>query len=127
MSGRRFSILDGTWAVARLPPGEPIPAWAVSAAPFVSITRTPEELSIVGPESAVPAGVRCERGWTMMGLLGPFAFTEVGVLASFAAPLAAAGVSVFVISTFDTDFLLVKARQVAAARAALVAAGHELV
>jgi hypothetical protein len=55
---------------------------------------------------------------------GPFELSEVGVLASLAAPLAAGGVSVFTISTFDTDYLLVRSGQWPAARAALRGAGH---
>jgi len=123
----RFSIVAGRFAVARLEPGEPIPEWASSAGPFASITRTPDELSIVASEAAVPEGVKCERGWAMIRLLGPFLFSQVGVLASFAAPLAEAGVSLFAMSTFDTDYLLVKEDRASSARDTLVAAGHELV
>jgi hypothetical protein len=124
---QRFTVLKGSWAIARLDAGEPVPEWAAGSAPFCSITRTPDELSIVAPDAAVPANAKCERGWAMIRLLGPFAFDQVGVLASFTAPLAEAGVSVFAISTFDTDYVLVKSEQAAAARAALVSAGHELV
>ncbi len=94
---------------------------------FMSITRTARELSVVCPESAAPHGVAVERGWRLLEIHGPLAFGQIGVLAGFLSPLAAAGVSVFVVSTFDTDYVLVKETHVAAACAALTAAGHALV
>lgn len=124
---RRFSMLSGSYAVARMEPTDPVPAWALGAGGFVSITRTAAELSIVCQESEVPAGCRAERGWVVLQLEGPFAFTETGVLASFAVPLAEAGVSIFTVSTFDTDYILVQDSARARALTALVAAGHTLV
>ena len=124
MSGHRFSVMPGRWAIVRLGPGEPVPSWALGAGDFVSVTRTADELSVVCPESAAPGTVQAERGWAVIKLHGPFPFQAVGVLASFAAPLAAAGVSLFAISTYDTDYLLVNAADVPAARRALEGAGH---
>lgn len=124
MKSQAFSILRGEWAVAQLAPDAPSPAWAMGPAPFLSITRTATELSIVAPASAVPADVRAERGWALFKLQGPFAFDQTGILASFAAPLADAGIGLFALSTFDTDYLLVKTAQAPAAIAALLAAGH---
>ena len=126
MTPRRFSVVPGSYAVARLAADAPLPAWVGGPAAFLSITRTPEELSIVGPEGAIPPAVRAERGWALLRLHGPFPFTEVGVLASFAAPLAAAGIGIFTISTFDTDYLLVAAPQLGAACDVLLAEGHLL-
>jgi hypothetical protein len=103
----QFSVEEGQWAIARLPPDAPIPEWAQSAV-FSSVTRTRDELSIVCPESAVLEGVRREGGWAMLKLTGPFPFTEVGILSAFLTPLAAQGVSIFAISTFDTDYVLVR-------------------
>jgi hypothetical protein len=114
-------VEEGQWAIARLPPDAPMPEWAESAV-FSCGTRTRDELSIVCPESAVPEGVRREGGWAMLKLAGPFPFTEVGILSAFLAPLAAAGVSVFAISTFDTDYVLVKAAALDRARKALASA-----
>ncbi len=122
----RFSFLSGLWAVARLGPDQPIPTWA-TALPFASITRTPDELSVVCPRSSIPEGVAHESDWIVIKLHGPFPFTQVGVLASFASPLAAAGISLFALSTFDTDYILIKAAHAAAAQQVLVAAGHEFV
>ncbi|NCA82716.1 MAG: ACT domain-containing protein [Opitutae bacterium] len=124
MNSQAFSILRGEWAIAQLAPDAPLPNWATVPAPFLSITRTATELSIVAPAAAVPADVRAERGWALLKLQGPFAFNQTGILASFAAPLADAGIGLFALSTFDTDYLLVKTTQAPAAVAALLAAGH---
>ena len=118
-----LKVLDGRFAICRLDPGAPFPAWAFSG-PFVSITRTADELSVVCPEEAVPEGVQCERGWRCLVVSGTLDFALVGVLASLLVPLANAGVSVFAISTFDTDFLLVKQSDVERAAEALLRAGH---
>jgi hypothetical protein len=115
--------LDGRYAVCRLDPGDPLPAWAAGG-PFVSVTRTDEELSVVCQQEAVPAGVRCERDWRCLRVAGTLDFALVGVLASLTGPLAEAGVSVFAVSTFDTDYLLVKEEKWEAAVAALRAFGH---
>jgi hypothetical protein len=118
-----LKVLDGKFAICRLDPDAPLPAW-VGSGPFVSITRTADELSVVCPEEAVPEGVQCERGWRCLVVSGTLDFALVGVLASLLVPLANAGVSVFAISTFDTDFLLVKQSDVERAAEALLRAGH---
>jgi len=127
----RYRVVPGAWAVCRLAPEAAVPRWARAAgAAFVSATRTARELSLVVPESRVPARLpdgKAERGWALLALEGPFAFGEIGVLAAVAAPLAAAGVPIFALSTFDTDHLLVPASRLGAALAALAAAGHEQV
>jgi hypothetical protein len=103
----RLVLLDGTFAVCRLGPDVPIPTWAAGG-PFVSVTRTATELSLVCSEEAVPEGVCCERDWRCLRVAGTLDLSLVGVLSSLLDPLAAAGVSVFVVSTFDTDYALVK-------------------
>src|SRR6516164_10877088 len=100
-------LVDGIFAVCKLEPDTSIPSWA-TAGDLFSITRTAEELSIVCRQDAVPEGITCERGWRCLRVAGTMPFTVVGVLASLTAPLAEAGISVFAISTFDTDYLLVK-------------------
>lgn len=92
---------------------------------FFSLTRTPDELSIVCPELFVPADAVCERGWRALGLEGPLGFSLVGVLATITAPLAEAGVSVFAISTYDTDYVLVREDALESAISTLRWAGHE--
>src|SRR3954463_13006209 len=120
----RFSFLKGRWSVAQLGAKEQVPEWVRSSDVFVSITRTADELSIVCPSSWIPPAVKHEPDWSVIKLHGPFPFTAIGVLASFTAALAAARISVFAISTFDTDYILVKAGRASDARDALVAAGH---
>lgn len=117
--------LPGLLAICKLPPGAPVPAWAAGG-PFVSVTRTSEELSIVCPQEAVPEGVVCEKSWRALRVAGSMPFELVGVLQSLVAPLAAAKVAVFVVSTFDTDYLLVKAVDFDRAVACLRAAGHSV-
>jgi hypothetical protein len=116
-------LVDGTFAVCRLRSEAPIPSWATTG-PFFSISRTADELSVVCGQSAVPEGVACERGWCGLRVAGAIPFTAIGVLASLTAPLADAGISVFAVSTFDTDYLLVKESQLAKALNVLRRAGH---
>lgn len=122
-----LSVLPETFAVCRLGPAEPIPDWALAANSFLSLTRTSDELSIVCPESAVPGDVQWERGWRVLKVDGPLDFAHTGILASLTTPLAEAGVSVFAVSTFDTDYLLVKQRVLNRARSVLTRAGHRFV
>jgi hypothetical protein len=117
-------LLPGSLAVCRLSADAPAPSWAVGA--VTSVTRTPEELSVVCAEEAVPPGVKTERGFHCLSVVGPLDFSATGILASLAAPLAHAGVSVFVVSTFDTDLLLVRQALFPQAVAALRAAGHHV-
>lgn len=122
----KFRRLPTNFAICRLAPNAPIPP-AIVDTPFVSITRSAEELSIVCPVSQVPQNTKCESPWTCFKLEGPFPFSLTGVLASFIGPLAQSGVSIFAISTFDTDFVLVKEEFTATALKTLQAAGHELI
>jgi hypothetical protein len=104
-----LELLEGTLAVCRLPAAGRVPSWALELHEgFVSITRTPEELSIVCPEEAVPPDTTVEEGFRALKLPGPIPFSETGVLASVAVPLAAAGISIFAVSTYDTDYVLVR-------------------
>lgn len=124
---RRFILLPlaEPVAVCRLGPTDAVPAWAVGE--FVSVSRTADELSVVCADAAVPAGVPCERGWVGWRLAGTFDLnTEVGVLAAVLNPLAAAGVGIFAVSTFDTDYVFVRAEQADRAADALRAAGHRV-
>jgi len=120
-----LSLLPTRFAVARLPSEAPLPAWAIAGQAW-SVTRTADELSIVAAEEDVPEGVVAERGWRALRVAGTLDFGLTGILASLTAPLAAARVSIFAISTYDTDLVLVREIQLEAARNALVAAGHSL-
>ncbi len=122
----KFRRLPIAFAVCRLPPDAPVPS-PTTAALFSSITRTADELSMVCPADQAPQNGKCESPWTCFKLEGPFSFALTGVLASFLDPLAQRGVSIFAISTFDTDYVLVKEEHAAAALETLQAAGHELI
>jgi hypothetical protein len=121
-----LSELPGSFAVVQLPADGEIPRWALGPAAFSAVVRSASELSIVVPQGHVPTGLRSAPGWACLRLEGTFDFSETGILASLAAPLAAGGVGLFVVSTWDTDYLLVRREQLAAAREALQAAGHRV-
>jgi hypothetical protein len=120
-----LSALKGRFAISRLSAGAEIPRRALDQS-FFSITRTPDELSIVCPEESAPEGELCEKGWRCLKVQGPLDFSMTGVMASLAMPLAEAGISIFSVSTFDTDYLLVKERDVERAIDALIKAGHSV-
>jgi hypothetical protein len=103
-----LKAVPGHFAVCRLPTGTPLPAWFRPGG-FSSVSWTDDELSITCDESQVPVEVRCERDWRCLMLQGPFAFDLTGVLLQVLQPLAAASIGIFAVSTFDTDYVLVKA------------------
>ena len=117
-----FTLLPDLYAIARLGGNVPNPTWP--RGDFVSITRTSDELSIVCGQDAVPSTVRADRGWRCLALQGPFALDQTGIAAEFTRVLAAAGVSVFVVATFDTDYVLVPDRLIERAVSALRGASH---
>ncbi len=121
-----LTVLPDVLAVCRLPAGAEAPAW-FDGEVFVSVTRTPEETSVVCRAEVVPQDVRVEAGWRALRVAGPLDFALTGVLLSLLAPLAAAGVSVFALSTFDTDVVLVRDDALDDALAALCDAGHRVV
>jgi hypothetical protein len=118
-------VLDDVFAVCKLGSNVSVPPWA-TAGDFFSITRTADELSVVCRQDSVPDGIRCERGWRCLRVAGAIPFSVVGILASLAAPLAEAGISIFAVSTFDTDYLLIKDEALAAALDALRQHGHSV-
>jgi hypothetical protein len=110
--------------VCRLPAASAVPDWAQRDGMLVSVTRTAEELSIVCPREAVPLGTPREGPWRALRVAGTLDFTQSGVLASMAAPLARGGIALFVVSTYDTDYILVREGDAARAVAVLEGAGH---
>lgn len=118
-----LSILPETFAICRLEPAQALPEWAAAGA-LRSATRTPDELSIVCRDDAVPPGVSANRGWRAIVVAGTLDFKLTGILVSLAAPLADAGIPIFALSTHDTDYVLVKEETIGRAVEALVAAGH---
>lgn len=108
-------ILPETLAVCRLAPDFPFPSWALAYAGFLTFSRTAEELSVVCPQDWVPAGIRTEKGWRAFKVEGPLDFSLTGILVTLLQPLAEQRISVFAISTFDTDYILVKEDKLAEA------------
>jgi len=119
-----LSLTQDRLVICQLAPDAAIPAWASGKDIFCSMSRTREELSIVCPEGIAPREVKQEAGWRMLKVEGPLDFALTGILASLAAPLAKAGISIFAISTYNTDYVLVKDTKVTEAVKALQAAGH---
>jgi len=122
----RLETLAGRLTICRLPGDAALPAGARDAAGFVSITRTPDELSIVCAEEDAPREARSNGPWRGLRVEGPLEFSDTGVLLSLAEPLAAAGIPIFVISTHDTDYLLVRDDRIDEARRRLRDAGHTI-
>ena len=120
-----LTVLPDAFAVCRLNADASIPAWVLGDG-FFSITRTDDELSVVCRAAHAPGDASCERGWRLLKLGGPFDFGQVGILAAVAGPLAEARVALLAISTYDTDYLLVKADQLEQAIAVLTRAGHSV-
>lgn len=120
-----LKLLEGQFAICRLPAGSALPHW-FAAGPLSHVSWTDEELSIVCDQGHVPEEVQCERGWRSLVLHGPFAFALTGILAQVLQPLAEAKVGIFAVSTFDTDYVMVKQTQLGPALAALRAAGHRI-
>jgi hypothetical protein len=114
-------------AVCRLDAGSDVPPWVDQSREFTSVTRTMDELSVVCALDHVPKGVPMEGPWRAFKVKGPIVMTLIGVVAALANPLAAAGISIFAISTFDTDYILVHEPDFDAAVGALTQAGHIVV
>ncbi len=102
-----LSILPHALGICRLIPKEPIPSWALES-PFFSLSKTSEELSIVCLEERIPQEIKTEKSWRAIKVEGPLDFSLTGIMASLTKPLAEEGISLFAISTYDTDYLLVK-------------------
>ncbi|MBC7241442.1 MAG: ACT domain-containing protein [Anaerolineae bacterium] len=122
----RLTILPGRLAICQLERDAEIPSW-VWTGEICSVTRTPHELSIICAEDSVPEGVECEKGWRAISSEGPLGFTLTGLINALAEPLAVAGISIFALSTYFTDYVLVKENELQVAVLALKKAGHEVI
>jgi hypothetical protein len=125
MPGLTLTLAPERFAVCRLAPDAPIPPLPLGRS-LLALTLTPDELSLVTPETDAPEGARVETGWRALKVSGPLDFSLTGVLASLTQPLAEAGLSTFAISTYDTDYVLVRDATLGEALAALRAAGHRI-
>jgi hypothetical protein len=121
----RLHHLSGRFVIARFAPDARI-AFDELPGPFVSVTRTEDETSVICGEGPLRGAERVEEGWRCLAVRGPLAFEETGILAALAKCLAEAAIGVMAIATFDTDYLLVKEGDLASAVEALRRAGHQV-
>lgn len=121
---QRLRRVPGSWAIARLGPRQSLPDWLESDVPFVSASWTDDELSLIAPERQVPADVPAERGFAAFRIDGIVPFSMTGVLARLSGVLAEAGISVFAVSTWDTDWFFVRSSDAEGAAEAWRSSGH---
>ena len=121
----KFRWLPGPYAIVRLASDAPVPAWATNGE-FTSVSRTPDELSIVCPAGNLPRDVHSPHHWICLKLEGPFPFSQTSILLSFIEPLSTNGIPIFAISTYDTDYVLIQEEFAGLAMGTLQSAGHEL-
>ena len=121
-----LSVLRDRYAICKLSPQDEAPDWA-ERGEFWSVTKTSEELSVVCAEAGIPETVKSDKGWRCLKVHGPLDFSLTGILVSLARPLAEAGISIFALSTYDTDYLLVKETDLDRALAVLTQGGHEII
>lgn len=119
-----LTILDGTYAVVRLSSQSEIPNWAYGGS-FISITKTDDELSVVCNMESVPQNQVVELDWRIFKVMGPLDFSLTGILAGITQPLAGHGISIFAVSTYDTDYILVKNELLTNAIEILKNEGHQ--
>jgi len=119
----KFRRLPGPYAIVRLAPDSPVPAWATRG-DFISITRTADELSIVCPADNLPPDVHSPHRWICLKLEGPFPFSQTGVLLFFIEPLSKNDIPIFAISTYETDYVLIQEEFETSAFRVLAASGH---
>jgi uncharacterized protein len=122
----KLRTVRGSFGVAQLAVDADVPTWAYGPG-FFTVSRTDEELSIVCLSDRIPGGVTVEHGWACLQLVGPFEFTLTGILLAVLQPLALAGVGIFAISTFNTDYVLVKEANHTTAIDALRSGGHSVI
>ena len=125
ISALRISILPDLYAICRFTPGSALPENVPSAALW-SVTVTDEEISLVLPEEHLTPDWKAEKGWRCLKIRGPLEFDQAGILASITAPLADAGIPLFALSTFDTDYFLVREHNLSETVNVLQKAGHEV-
>ncbi len=126
MNRLKISLLQLTVGVCRLAPTENIPSWARQGQLF-SITNTGEELSILCEERFIPEGIICERDWRVLKIEGPLDFSLIGILSKISSHLTEAGISIFALSTYDTDYILVKNKDIDKAVETLRSKDYEII
>ena len=121
-----MKLLEEKYGVCRLDKTELIPEWAQNS-DFFAITRTADELSIVCTEDSIPNNIKCEKDWRILKVEGPLDFSLIGILASISTILAQNGISIFAISTYDTDYILVKNKDIDKAIESLIKERYDVI
>eukprot|EP00164_Ancoracysta_twista_P003920 GFYU01005256.1.p1 GENE.GFYU01005256.1~~GFYU01005256.1.p1 ORF type:complete len:134 (-),score=22.32 GFYU01005256.1:15-416(-) len=125
-------LLPSPLCICRFAATTQIPEWSLKSTEFFTISRTADELSVVCPQGDIPAdlkesdSVKIDRDWRAFKVAGPLDFSLVGIMANLSDILAKSEVSIFAISTYDTDYILVKSDKVDVASAALTSGGHNV-
>ncbi len=119
-------LLKDRYGVCRLVKNEPIPEWAKNS-PFYSITKTSDELSIVCSQDSIPNDIKCEKDWRILKVEGTLDFSLIGILSSISTILAQKEISIFAVSTYDTDYILVKEKDIKKAISALSSEQYEII
>jgi uncharacterized protein len=122
----KMSIMEGSFGICRFDPGISIPEWVFGGS-FISVTKTLDELSVVCPIEFIPDRVICEKNWRALKVEGPLDFSLTGILASISTILAQSGISIFAVSTYDTDYVLVREKDLNSAVDALSRGSCEIV
>lgn len=120
-----MNVLQDKYAVCRFDHNASIPEW-IKSNEFLSITKTADELSIVCLQENIPYEVQCEKDWRLLKVEGPLDFSLIGILASISNTLANKGISIFAISTYETDYILVKEKDLECAVDALLHQGNRI-
>lgn len=123
MPKQTLKVLSETFAIHRLEADATVPS-SVFKYPVYFIGKTPDELSIVLPQSATLPSIETDSDWRALKVLGPLSLSLVGIMSEISSVLSNARVSIFVLSTFDTDFVLVKQEQLNTAKQALIKNGY---
>lgn len=121
-----MELMKGLYGVCRLNSDEVLPEWALQGS-FYSITKTSDELSVVCPQDNIPKNIICEKDWRILRIIGPLDFSLIGILSSISTILAKKGISIFAVSTYDTDYILVKDKDTGSAIEALSAEKYEII
>jgi hypothetical protein len=103
-----LSVLPEKLGICHFDKNSPIPSWATEGSSYFTITKTKDELSVVCPQEKIPGGVLAEKDWRAFKVEGPLGFTLTGIVSVLSSPLAQAEISIFYISTYETDYILVK-------------------
>ncbi|MGI6585515.1 MAG: ACT domain-containing protein [Gracilibacteraceae bacterium] len=121
-----MELMKGLYGVCRLNSDEVLPEWALQGS-FYSITKTSDELSVVCPQDNIPKNIICEKDWRILRIIGPLDFSLIGILSSISTILAKKGISIFAVSTYDTDYILVRDKDTGSAIEALSAEKYEII